>query len=249
MIGEIVINGRSSKDFNVYLSDAGIYGMPEKDTTSIEVKGRSGNLVIDNKRYKNKETRFPCLIVEGFANNFTEFIAYLLNQEGYAKIETSFFPNEYIMGRFIGETDPKLTDDSKFGRFEITFDRKPQRYIKSGNMPITFNSSGSLYNEYSGKALPIVRVYGIGVVAINDVTITINSVDSYVDIDCELQDAYKGTTNCNGNISLTTGSFFELKPGINNISFANTISKIEIVPRWWKLWSQLFFMKKIQQAF
>lgn len=235
MIGEIVINGKSSKDFNVYLTDAGIYGMPERDSESIQVKGRSGDLVIDNGRYKNKQTRFPCVVVKNFQDNFSEFIGYILNQTGYAKIETSFLPDEYIFGRYIGEVDPKTAVNAKSGTFELMFDRKPQRYLRDGNDPITFTSNGSLLNRYTGTALPLVRVYGTGTVTIGSVTITINSVNTYVDIDCSTQDAYKGTTNCNGDITLNSDEFFELKTGVNNIALGSGISKIEITPRWWKL--------------
>lgn len=235
MIGEIVVNGKSSRDFNVYLTDAGIYGMPERDSESIQVKGRSGDLVIDNGRYKNKQTRFPCLVTENFQDNCAEFIGYLLNQTGYAKIETSFLPNEYIFGRYIGEVDPSSVVDASAGNFEIVFDRKPQRYLRDGEDPIEFTANGSLFNRYSGLALPLVRVYGTGTVTIGGITITVNSVNTYVDIDCETQDAYKGTTNCNGNITLNSEEFFKLKTGVNNIALGNNISKVVITPRWWKL--------------
>lgn len=235
MIGEIVINGKSSKDFDVYLSDAGIYGMPERDSTNIEVDGRNGDLVIDNGKYKNKKVTFPCLIVDNFRENFEAFIGYLLSQKGYVRIEDSFKPEEYILGRFIEEVDPKTTDYAEKGSFEITFDRKPQRFIKEGEYPITLTADGSIFNNYNGEALPLVRVYGTGALSISSTTITINSVNEYVDIDCELQDAYKGASNCNGNITLNSDRFFSLPSGVNNIDLSGSISRVEITPRWWKL--------------
>lgn len=235
MIGEIIVNGKSSADYGVYLTDAGIYGMPERDSTSIQVNGRSGDLVIDNGRYKNKQTRFPCAILEDFKENYLDFIGYLLNQNGYARIETSFLPDEYILGRYIGEVEPTTSTDAQKGKFEILFDRKPQRYIIDGEEPVIYTANGTIANNYNGKALPIVRVYGTGAVTIGGITITVNSVDSYVDIDSDMQDAYKGAVNCNGNITLNNDYFFELKPGNNNIVLGSGISKIEIIPRWWRL--------------
>ena len=235
MIGNITVNGKNSHEFNVFLTDAGIYGMPEKDTQSIQIDGRSGDLIIDNGRYKNKETQFPCVIVDDFENHFTEFIDYLLNQTGYSRTETSFKPDEYILGRYIGTVDPTSAVNAKEGKFTIRFDRKPQRFLKEGENPITFTSSGSLFNQYSGVALPLVRVYGTGTVTIGSVTITINSVNEYVDIDCQLQDAFRGATNCNGNITLNSNEFFKLKPGSNGITLGNGITQVIITPRWWKL--------------
>lgn len=235
MIGEIVVNGKSSKDFNVYVSDAGLYGTPERDTESIEVEGRNGDLIIDKGRYKNKEVIFPCLIMQNFSLNFSEFVGYLLSQDGYARIETSFLPNEFIMGKYIGEIDAKPSVFSQEGSFQIKFSRKPQRYQKDGEQAIEYTANSGIYNPYHGIALPLVRVYGTGTLTIGTTTIIVNSLDEYVDIDCELQDAYKGAINCNGDIILSSNRFFELKPGNNSIQKTAGISKVVITPRWWKL--------------
>lgn len=235
MLGEIILNGKSSKDFKVYLSDAEQYGMPERDVETIDIEGRNGNLVLDNGRYKNREISYPCIIVDNFMENYSAFIGYILNQRGYIRIESSFNPDEYVLGVYKGKIDPKTTVFREKGSFEIDFDRKPQRFIKKGEIPIEFSSNGNLFNTYTGVALPLVRVYGTGSISIGNTTITVNSVNQYVDIDCDIQDAYKGTTNCNGNITLNNGRFFELEPGLNNISIGNGISKIEITPRWWRL--------------
>lgn len=235
MLGEITINGKSSRDFNVYLSDAGVYGMPERDTENISIPGKSGDLIKDNGRYKNKDMFFPCIIVDNFKENFDAFIGYLLIQKGYVKIEDSFFPDEFIYAKYTGEAEPKVKTKGNKGSFNINFNRKPQRYLKSGNDVIAYTANGSVYNKYNGTAKPLVRVYGTGDLAIGEAVITINSVDTYVDIDCEIQNAFKGSTNCNGNITVNSGEFFELTPGVNNIVKANTISRVEITPRWWKL--------------
>lgn len=236
MIGEMVVNGKSSKDFNVYLTDYGLYGISERDTENVEIEGRNGDLIIDKGRYKNKEVIFPCLIMQNFPINFSEFIGYLLSQRGYVRIETSFLPNEFILGKYIGEVDPKPSTFSQEGSFEIKFSRKPQRYQKDGEQEIEYTENNSgIYNPYNGIALPLVRVYGTGTLTINNISIVVNSVDEYVDIDCELQDAYKGTTNCNGNIVLSSNKFFELQQGNNDIQKTAGISKIIITPRWWKL--------------
>ena len=61
---------------------------------------------------------------------------------------------------------------------------------------------------------------------------TITSADQYTDIDCEIMDAYKGATNCNGNIRTTDNKFPVLRAGQNNITKSG-ISRLEITPRWW----------------
>lgn len=235
MLGYFTINGVSSKDYNIYLTDADTYGIAERDVEVLSVAGRNGDLLFDNNRYKNKSFRYPCIIRGEFDKNFSAFMNVILSQKGYMRIEDSFHPNEYILARYTGETVPKkVVSEGEDGVFELTFDRKPQRFIKDGEKAIEMVSSGSVKNQYPTTALPLVRVYGTGYVQINGVKITINTASVYTDIDCDTQNAYKGSTNCNSNITLNDGKFFELVSGVNTITL-NGVSKIELKPNWWIL--------------
>ena len=57
---------------------------------------------------------------------------------------------------------------------------------------------------------------------------------AYKTIDSELQDAYKGTTNCNSLVTLSNG-FPKLIKGENEISFSGGITSVEVIPKWWTL--------------
>jgi phage-related protein len=83
-------------------------------------------------------------------------------------------------------------------------------------------------------AKPLIRAYGTGYFSISGIRVNINSANVYTDIDCELQEAYKGTINCNGNITLVNGEFPILKSGENLIVISG-LSKIELTPRWWTI--------------
>lgn len=232
MTGYLTANGKTSNDFNVYLTDAGIYTIAERDVSSFSVPGKSGDLLIDNGRYKNAPHSYPAVIVGDFDVNFSAFVGYLVSQNGYIKLIDSFHPDEYVLGKYVGETNPKKVYRDDMGAFEIAFSRKPQRYLLSGENALTFSANGSLRNEFM-PALPLVRVYGTsGTVTIGDNTMTFSSISTYVDLDCETQNAYKGATNCNGNVS---GNYFVLKPGVNTVSKSSGITSVEITPRWWKL--------------
>ena len=85
------------------------------------------------------------------------------------------------------------------------------------------------------EAKPLLRVYGTGQFGVGGSTITITSTYGYTDIDCDLMDAYRDGSNCNGNIRLDSGSFPVLKPGVNGVSLGSGITRIDITPRWWIL--------------
>lgn len=240
MIGRIIVDGKSSADFGVYLTDAGSYSVAERDVDSVKVQGRDGELIIDNGRYKNASLTYPAVIAEDFNYNYTAFMGYIHSRRGYMRVEDSFHPDEYVLARYVGETTPKTVKGNK-GTFVLKFSRKPQRYLKSGESALTFtNTQGGvspIYNELYTDAKPLVRVYGTGDVSIGTETITISSSYSYsyMDIDCDSENAYYGTINVNDKITLGSGNFWTLKPGLNSITLGNGITRIEVTPRWWRL--------------
>lgn len=230
----LTINGVSSLNFGVYITDAGIYNTPQKDIEAISIPGRSGDLLRDNHRYKNVDVRYPAFIVEDFNQKYTDFISFLLAQDQYFRLEDTYRPEEYRLAYFTGGQTPNVYKRDT-GAFDLIFHCKPQRFLHSGETVIPLTTNGVILNPTYMSAKPLVRVYGTGAVTFGEIQITIQSVNEYVDIDCYSQMAYKGAVNCNGNIVLNSGKFFELKVGENNIQLGSGISRIEITPRWYRL--------------
>ena len=228
-------DGKSSKDFGVYISGLNTFGAAERDQESISVAGRNGDLTIDNGRFRNVVVSYPAFIYRDFESNVAAFRNYLLSRTSYKRLEDTYHPDEFRLAKFTGSFDADVVNTLVAGEFNITFDCYPQRFLKRGEKPYTFNSAGNIRNDFEQTALPLVRVYGDGAVTINGITITINGSDTYTDIDCDLQEAYKDTLNVskNNTITLNDGEFFNLSSGDNAVSF--TASQIIIIPRWWIL--------------
>ena len=108
-------------------------------------------------------------------------------------------------------------------------------YLKSGEQQKLFTQGGSINNPTLYVARPLLRVYGIGKFAINDDVVNITYAEVFTDIDCELEDAYKGAANWNAYIELSNNEFPKLNPGANQVALMTGIEKIEMIPRWWCL--------------
>ena len=106
--------------------------------------------------------------------------------------------------------------------------------MKKGEQVIIFNTAGNMYNETQYAAKPLIRVYGsgAGTVGIGSETITISAISQYVDIDCEIMDAFKGAINCNANVSFSD-DMIVIPSGSCGVNFTGNISRVEITPRWW----------------
>ena len=227
--------GKRLEQFGLYISGGASHGAPERDYEKVSVPGRNGDLIFDNGAYKNIEITYHAGVRKPVAPHIRDLRNFLLSLRGYQRLEDSFHPETYRMAVFKGSIDPKLAVQGRIGELDLKFDCKPQRFLVEGEKEIVLTSGTPIYNPTDMTALPLVRVYGTGTLAIGEETIVITQADGYTDIDCDIMDAYKGTTNCNGNIQLSSGNFFHLEPGNNGVSITGSITGVTLIPRWWIL--------------
>lgn len=226
-----------SSTFGLYINGRGVYDSPEPDLEYITIPGRSGDLVYDNKRFRNIEIRYPAVfMLKNFRQNFKAFQAFLLSHKGYYRLEDDYLPDHYRMASV--EEAVELEDIDwvyDAGSFDIKLNCKPQLFLKSGDTATTFTASGTISNPTLFASKPLVRVYGKGTLTVGNVTLVIGTHGfAYIDIDCELMDCYYQGQNANPYV--TVGNAFpELAPGSNNITFGSghNFTKVEVTPRWW----------------
>ena len=232
----IIFNGQSLRDFGVYISGLNTYNAPSRDVDSVKVPGRNGTLTMDNGRYNNINVTYPAFICNNYDARVEALRNFLLSQSGYKRLEDTYHPEEFRLARWAGEFTADTLDALIAGKFDLTFDCYPQRFLKEGERQIELTANGSVNNIYSQTALPLIRAYGTGSFSLNGISVTISSALTYTDIDCELQECYKDSlsTNRNAYVTLTNGEFPKLSPGANAATMSG-ISKLIITPRFWIL--------------
>lgn len=232
----VVFAGKNLKEFGLVFNGSETHGAPARDYTTVAIPGKNGELYIDNGRYTNIKVSYHVGVKKPVARNLRDLRNFVLSHTGYQRLEDSYHPDVFRIAMLSKEISPEVSVRGRIGELDLEFNCKPQRFLKSGEEEREYTESGaSIYNETMTKALPLIRVYGTGALSIGNETITISSANEYTDIDCDLMDAFKGTTNCNNNIVLSSGEFFHLDPGENGITFGSGISKVIIKPRWWML--------------
>lgn len=132
-----VFNGKKSSDFDVWASGLNIFHSPERRIERIQVPGRNGELLIEDGSFKNVDLEFKdCFIPNHFSENFTNLSNYLNRQKGYQRLELSWLPDEYRLAAFHGDIEATMKNWDGRGKFDLTFNCKPQRFLKSGEEPI-----------------------------------------------------------------------------------------------------------------
>jgi phage-related protein len=149
-------------------------------------------------------------------------------------LETSDDPDHYWLARV--ENSPRIEQRLRMlAPFEIGFDCKPQRFVKSGENAIVFQQNGSLFNQYGQIALPFITLYGHGEgrLTVGDRVVEVNALDGILYLDSDTQNAYNN--NGNQNLNINAPVFPVLGDGEIPIAFRGGIERVEIVPRWWEL--------------
>lgn len=231
---DVVFDGKSLADFGVHVSGSGVFSAPERDYETVEVPGKSGDLLFDKGRYKNMTVSYPAFVADDFHRNMEGLRNFLGSRIGYKKLEDSYHPDSYRLATFVGPLDLEAIL-LRAANFDLEFNCKPQRFLKSGEIQTTFTANGVLRNPASFSSKPLIRVYGNGSFGVGHQTMTIANNTGYTDIDCELMDCYYGSTNRNGNVTLNSGDFPTLEPGTNGVTLGGGITRIIITPRWWIL--------------
>ena len=234
-MNELVFASKNLNQFGLYVDSANSWNKPLRTVTKVQIPGRSGDLVIDEGTFNNVTIAYRCFMMTNFVQNFTDLMAWLGSQPGYQRLEFTGDPQFYRMARIQTDVNPTTTAFLRHGNFTLSFDCKPQRWLKIGEGWTEFNASGAIYNPTHQVAHPIIRLYGTGTLQIGGVTITVSTAGtSYIDIDTETMNAYEGSYSRNSNVSFSSYDQIGLNPGSNGLTI-NSLTKVGIQPRWWEI--------------
>lgn len=232
-----VFDGISTIDYDVYVYPTDtMYQAPAHQYTMLTVPGRSGSLLIDEKRFDNIDREYGVVIAESGKVNIDLLRNALASRGGYFRLEDTFDTTHFFMATYNKIFTPAIDWRGNSAKITLSFNCKPQRYLKSGETVIDMSSNGNITNPTRFSAKPLLRVYGNGVLGVGSTNITIaGNTYSYVDIDCDMGRAYYGATPLDSKITLNTIDYPELAPGNNGIVLGTGITRVIITPRWWEL--------------
>lgn len=200
MRGTIIFDGVDLSQFGVYYDGSKEYDKPVKETERVSIPGRNGDVFLPKNRWSNIPIVFNCYIKDDFQSNYSELVAFLNSRSGYKVLETSGHPDVYREAMFVSAVSPAMGQFNKTGTFDIEFDCKPQRFLKSGLQTTEITGgSGTISNPTFFESSPLLTVYGAGTIGINDETITIKD-DAYGSI--QLTDRFILTAGTSKTVSI-----------------------------------------------
>lgn len=226
-------NGTASSTYGLIIEHRPVVTFPKKVIESINIPGRSGNLLYDTGAYNNVTVSYQ-VAYQGNVRANAMTVANWLYQSDYCDLTDDY---ESLYYRKAIYTSPMTVTDilGVAGRANLSFECKPQRYLISGKTKLTPVKDSAITNDYQ-PALPVVIVTGSGngTVTIGNTTVTITGQTAEITLDSERQTAESGGNNANSLISLSNG-FPVLAPGSNTVTWDGGVTKVEVYPNWWIL--------------
>ena len=246
-IHTIVVNGTDLSSYcGLYTSGEGTFDSAEKDYELITVPGRTGDLIRFNKRTKNGTVSYPSFIVDDFEANMIKLRNFLYSLPvDYVRIVDTRHNDEYRMGIHTGTLNPTVLGYLEAATFDLQFNVMPQRFLKSGEAPVTYSSgSHSINNPTNYDASPLMRV-AMGsakkstTIKVNGVAISISGLPSNgmtLLLDFEKQNAVNASTGASLNpyTIVDNHEYPKLKPGANTIT-TDSSATVYLTPRWYRL--------------
>lgn len=115
---------------------------PARDFDVREIPGRNGDLLLDNRKYPNTEITYHVMIRENVESTFRQLAGFLLSRTGYCKLSDSWSTSEFYLAYVSQPIVPTVSRGDELGAFEVVFNRKPQRFLVSGETPAELTSTG-----------------------------------------------------------------------------------------------------------
>lgn len=174
-----IFDGENSRDYGVYVTDVEVFGAPVRNVEMISIPGRNGSFVLDKGSYENIQVTYKCAMGCGSQADFNAGISafrnMLASRTGYKRLEDEINTSEYRMACFRGGISvPTLNKET--AKFDVVFDCKPQRYLKSGETAVSISSGGTISNPTLYDARPLISciVSDDGYINIGNQPITFN---------------------------------------------------------------------------
>lgn len=235
--GLVVYGGESSSDYGMVVAEAPTYERARRKQTIYTVPGRNGSVIFQQDAWEDVSRSYKVWLSEDdltpLVNKVDAFEAMLNSMKGYQRLEDNFEPDVFRLAYYSGGDDFS-NSMTQYGEATINFTCRAERFLKSGEAPVTVVNGDQLVNPTRFTAKPLIHIEGSGTitVAIGGNTISA-SVTDYINIDCETMNAYRlAAENKNSDIS---GTFPQIVPGVNTVGITGAPTLVTVVPRYFSI--------------
>ena len=154
----IFFAGVSLADFGVFFDASRTFRKPAKRFTSYDIPNRNGDLMQSMHKFDNVTMEYNCYIKDNFKDNYSNLINFLNSFDTYQRLETSTEMEIYRLAVFHADISVNTGQFLRDGQFTLSFDCKPQQFLKSGEDEIAIVSPSTINNPTYMASKPIFKL-------------------------------------------------------------------------------------------
>lgn len=228
--------GISSLNMHLRILNEISFPSPEIDVELIEIKGKDGDLAIDNDRLKGVSFSIPVILNLPEDKTIEEVSTDISN---WLKSDIGWYPlyfsgsQEYEYIAMCYEQFNISETLKRYGKTIITFRLKPYKRFK-GSVPITLTNGQSLTNPSNRASKPLIYIEGNGDITLRNNAqdwLVLTNVDGNITVDSETMSVYRGVLPQYPKMKSHLRPLFPvLESGENEIAWTGNVTKIEITP-------------------
>lgn len=259
-MGKIIYNGQHSDLMGLLISGVDNYGAPERIVTEYQIPGANGTYVVDSGAYGNKTRVYNAAIYRerDMEGRMATIKRWLLPDGDYHRLEDSYAPDVYRMARCTGGLSTEgIGPNLRNIKFPITFSCRPEKFLKSGESPVTVSPIGAVTSLANPTGFPATPMLSIRPESTTDsiqivfrrentiygtVTVTAPSTVRTILIDCETTEAwFDDAPGESANQLVEISGRPVLNEDMTRVSrelpapLQSSGAQISITPRWWRL--------------
>ena len=201
--------------------------IPERQQSTQTVAGRSGDILFSTTSFKNYNQPYEVFLDSkekgGLEAVFPRLVDWLMGNEGYQRLEDSYFPEFYRLAYYSGGAE-FLTMFNEYGQGTLTFNCNPCKYFKTGEQEQEVEHNGKLYNPSSFPATPLIKFKTTVKAANTYAAIQINDRPSVV------IDISNFTVGTEITIDVATHTVTKSAPNSQNIPQSHSIIELDSRP-------------------
>ena len=163
----ITWNGVSSDTIGVIVERIPNRYVPTRRFSPQQVAGRNGNILLVDKSFPNVEQEYEVYLsaeAQGLPSVARACAEWLMGPDGYCRLQDSYDTTVYREAFLMGGYDLENILN-KFGRCTITFSCKPQKYLLTGDTPISIPAGTT--TTYTGSSVQCDGITGASITSLS----------------------------------------------------------------------------------
>lgn len=236
---EIWLDDVSNKDVGITLQGAVEISAATPRIETVEIPGRNGDLHFWDGSFENRTASVDAFVYspDFVKHRFGEVNQWLLGNFGYRKLVTNDDREHFLMAR-VGNGADIVARMNKLAPFTINFDCRPERFLTIGEERIEVYNKGTIVrNPTAFTSKPLYKIYtrssSTASVSVGANTLTFQPMTiDFVFYDAETRSMFDSDGD---NLNMYASGDLPFECGEQAVTFNDSVSTVEIIPRWWEL--------------